>query len=335
MLVVPPHLDAVVEPLRAALDGGEPVLVANDPRVVDAARLDEPCMAALLVATSGTTGPPKVVELSATALLASARATHAVLGGPGRWVLNLPLTFIAGLQVAVRSIVAGSDAPRRYTAVVPTQLGRMMSELRDFDAVLVGGAATPPRLLAQAREAGVNVVTTYGMTETCGGCVYDGTALPGVTWRIEETIVIGGVTVADGYRGGIRFGGEFRTADLGAVGPDGRLMVLGRADDVIVSGGINIHPDTVADALRRQPGVQDCAVAGVPDAEWGQAVVAWVVGHVDPSELRNAVGGELGLATPKTVHLVAAIPHLPSGKPDRRALVAGLGQSGLPSTGPR
>ena len=325
MIVVPPRLDAVVEPLRAALDGGEPVLVTDDRQVVDAARIDESCQAALLVATSGTTGPPKVVELSATALIASARATHEVLGGPGRWTLHLPLTFIAGLQAAVRSIVAGPGATQRYTAVVPTQLRRMMADLRDFDAVLVGGAATPPALLDQAREAGVNVVTTYGMTETCGGCIYDGTALPGVTWRIEETVVIGGATVADGYRGGVRFGGEFRTADLGTVGPDGRLVVLGRADDIIVSGGVNVHPDTVAAALCRHPGVRECAVAGVPDTEWGEAVVAWVVGHVDPAELRAAVRDELGLATPKSVHLVPAIPVLPSGKPDRRALIAGLG----------
>jgi O-succinylbenzoic acid--CoA ligase len=325
VLVVPPRLDVLVDPLRAALDGGEPVLVTDDQHVVEAARLDEPCDAALLVATSGTTGAAKVVELSAAALLASAHATHEVLGGSGRWTLHLPLTFIAGLQVAVRSIAAGPDASRRYTAVVPTQLRRMMADLRGFDAVLVGGASTPPALLAEARQAGVNVVTTYGMTETCGGCVYDGTALPGVTWRIEETIVIGGATVADGYRGGVRFVGEFRTADLGAVGPDGRLVVLGRADDVIVSGGVNVHPDTVAAALIRQPGVRDCAVAGVPDAEWGQAVVAWVVGHVNPTELRAAVRAELGPATPKAVHLVPAIPMLPSGKPDRRALLAGLG----------
>jgi O-succinylbenzoic acid--CoA ligase len=263
VLVVPPRLDALAEPLRAALDGGETVLVTDDPQVVEVARIDQPCAAALLVATSGTTGPPKVVELSAAALLASARATHDVLGGPGQWTLHLPLTFIAGLQVAVRSIVAGPEAPRRYTAVVPTQLRRMMAELRGFDAVLVGGASAPPALLAEAEQVGVNAVTTYGMTETCGGCVYDGTALPGVTWRIDETIVIGGATVADGYRGGVRFHGEFRTADLGAVGSDGRLVVLGRADDVIVSGGVNIHPDTVAAALCRQPGVRDCAVAGV------------------------------------------------------------------------
>ena len=140
MIVVPPRLDAVVEPLVAALDGGATVLVTDDTRVVAAARIEEPCEAALLVTTSGTTGPPKVVELSAASLLASARATHEVLGGPGEWALHLPLTFIAGLQVAVRSIVAGPGAPRRYTAVVPTQLRRMMADLRAFDAVLVGGA---------------------------------------------------------------------------------------------------------------------------------------------------------------------------------------------------
>lgn len=344
MLVVPPTLDALLEPLRAALDGGEAVLVSDDPRVIAAARTDRPSDAALLVATSGSTGRPKVVELSAGALIASARGTEQALGGPGRWLLQLPLTFIAGLQVVIRSLVAGTtpvteparlggpDGGRRYTAIVPTQLRRMLDadahadELTGFDAVLVGGASTPPALVRRARERGANIVTTYGMTETAGGCVYDGVALPGARWRIDETIVLGGATIADGYRldaerTAAAFGaGEFRTADLGAIGADRRLVVLGRADDVIISGGVNIHPHTVEAALAAQPGVRDCVVAGVPDDEWGQAVVAWVVGDVDPVELRAAVRAELGVATPRVIHRIDAVPLLPSGKPDRQAL---------------
>ena len=202
--------------VRAALDGTSPlaVLPAGPPAAVAAAREilapDEPLEPGtdLVVVTSGSTGNGRGVLLSARALLASAEATHARLGGPGAWLLALPVSAIGGLQVLCRSVVSGEPvtslareetlaaavarmpAGRRYTALVPTQLRRYLDTepdgLRAFDAILVGGAAADPALLAGAQEAGVPVVTTYGMTETAGGCVYDGEPLDGVRVRVTD-----------------------------------------------------------------------------------------------------------------------------------------------------
>jgi o-succinylbenzoate---CoA ligase len=360
-------LPAFAAALDAALSGGEPLLAlsgdpAADARVLAAARIDEPVAdgVAVLVATSGSTGVPKIVEQSAAALTASARGTERALGGPGQWLLALPAQHIAGLQVVARSRLAGTDVvpmptgafrpapfvdaaaamtgPRRYVSLVPTQLRRLLDDhagtaaLAGFDAVLLGGAATPATLLHRARAAGVPVRTTYGMSETGGGCVYDGIALDGVRWRIGDDGVIrlGGATLASGYRGEPKLtraafaGGEFRTGDLGAVDPDGKLVVLGRADDVVITGGTNIHPAAVEAVLARSTGVRECVVGGVADPEWGQAVTAWVVADADfdVDAARAQVRAELGAAAvPRAVHQVAAIPLLPSGKPDRRALL--------------
>ncbi len=355
--VVPPCYDVVLPALRDALAGDRPVLVSDDQRAIEAALPDEPVAAdiALLVATSGSTGRPKVVELPRAAITASGRGTEQVLGGPGQWLLALPLHYIAGVQVLARSLLAGTEpvrlagptftphafataterlhGPRRYVSVVPTQLRRLLADgaglaaLQSYDAVLVGGAATPPALLRAALSADVRAVVTYGMTETAGGCVYDGTPLPQVTVRIDAdgTVLLGGATLARGYRGGIAqdafAGAEFRTSDLGRIAADGRLTVLGRSDDVIITGGVNVHPLAVEAVLAQQIGVADCAVAGVPDDEWGQAVVAWVVGTASADDLRAAVRAELGAAAvPKQVRHVESIPVTETGKPDRRRL---------------
>ncbi|RKT57873.1 o-succinylbenzoate--CoA ligase [Saccharothrix australiensis] len=314
--------------------------------------------AALAVGTSGSTGEPKEVLLSASALTTSAELTHARLGGPGTWLLALPTTHIAGIQVLVRSLVAGTEPGvldlaagfrasgfataaravlarpgRHYTALVPTQLARLvatdgpgLATARDFDAVLVGGAAAPPSLLARARAAGVRVVTTYGMSETAGGCVYDGVPLDGVRVRlVDGRVELAGPVLALGYRGGEPFGEWFRTGDLGRWA-DGRLEVLGRADDVIISGGENVSPVEVERVLAAQPGVREACVVGVPDPEWGQAVVAAVVPsdpHAPPSAdhlagaVREAVGRS---AAPKRVAFVTALPVRGPGKIDRVAV---------------
>jgi O-succinylbenzoic acid--CoA ligase len=345
----------LLEPLRKALDGtGPPVLPVPFGQVASIELEGWEREAALVIATSGSTGSAKSVLLSANALRASATATHDRLGGPGRWLLALPATHIAGVQVLIRSLVAGTTpavldlAPgfraesfnaaaadllaspgRHYTALVPTQLARLLAEdvsaLREFDAVLLGGAATPPSLLARALDAGVRVMTTYGMSETAGGCVYDGVPLDGVQVRlVDERIELAGPTLALGYRGA-RFDGWFRTGDLGRLA-NGRLEVLGRADDMIITGGVKVPPVLVERALAALPGVREVCVVGLPDAEWGQVVAAAVVPS-DPSnppsreDLRDAVRASVGrTAAPKRWAFLADLPSRGPGKVDRGAV---------------
>ena len=368
-------LGTVVPALRAALDGQRPVAVvpAGPPAVTAAAhaalRTEEPVEdgADLLVVTSGSAGIPRAVLLPASALRASAEATAERLGGTGSWLLALPVSAVAGLQVLCRGLLAGrrpvvledgetltaaaSRLPgddRRHLSAVPTQLRRWLAAepdaLRSFDAVLVGGAAADPGLLDRARAEGVRVVTTYGMTETAGGCVYDGVPLPGVGVRVREGVELSGPTLALGYRcdpeGSAEAfaGGWFRTRDAGALGPDGRLTVHGRLDEVVVSGGVNVAPPAVEAALRLHPAVADAVVLGRPDPEWGQRVVAAVVpapGAVpELGELRRWVTERLGTpAAPRELHLLDAVPLLHTGKPDRRAVARGV--PGGPAAGSR
>ncbi len=315
---------------------------------------------AVIVGTSGSTGAPKGVELSAAALRHSARASLARVGArPGeRWLCCLPVTHVAGLQVLVRSLVSGTEpvlAERAdaetvvagrasgcaHVSLVPTQLQRLLepgagrpdidrsTSLAGYSSVLLGGAAAPAGLLAAARAAGVPVVTTYGMTETCGGCVYDGVPLDGVRVEIRDDdeaqgrIWIGGPVLFSGYRGqAARRDRWFRTGDLGRLDAAGRLTVRGRADDVINTGGHKVIPGEVAAALLGCPGVRDVAVVGQPDPEWGERVVA-VVAPADPADppalelLRLHVHERLPrYAAPSRVVMVDAVPMLPSGKHD-------------------
>ncbi len=362
--VGPAVLDHVWPALRAALDGAAPlaVLPAGDgPAAAARAALrpDEPLEdgADLVVVSSGSTGTGRGVLLSAAALRASATATLDRLGGPGGWLLALPVSAIAGLQVLCRSAlvdlapaVLGSREPladalartpgaRRYTALVPTQLRRYLATepeaLRGFDGVLVGGAATDPALLEAARAAGVAVRTTYGMTETAGGCVYDGVPLTGVGVRVDaDGVQLSGPTLALGYRGdpagtAAAFGGGwFRTRDAGTL-HEGRLTVHGRLDDVLVTGGVNVAPQAVEAALRAHPDVADAVVTGRPDPEWGQRVVAGVVpapGALPTLDrLRPWVAQRLGpAAAPRELHLLDTVPTLHTGKPDRRGVARAL-----------
>jgi O-succinylbenzoic acid--CoA ligase len=189
--------------------------------------------------------------------------------------------------------------------------------------VLLGGAAAPAALLDAARAAGIPVVTTYGMTETCGGCVYDGIPLDGVRVKIDDgRIWIGGPVLFSGYRGESRYDGWFRTGDLGYLDASGRLTVRGRADDLINTGGYKVVPAEVAEALRDCPGVRDAVVLGQPDPEWGERVIAVVV-PADPANpptlelLRLHVRERLPrYAAPSRVVVVDAVPLLPSGKHD-------------------
>jgi O-succinylbenzoic acid--CoA ligase len=330
---------------------------------------------AVVVGTSGSTGVPKGVELSAAALRHSARASLDRVGArPGeRWLCCLPVTHVAGLAVLVRSLVSGTEpvlAERAdagtvaasgcaHVSLVPTQLQRLLLQagahgptpLAGFSSVLLGGAATPAGLLDGARDACVPVVTTYGMTETCGGCVYDGVPLDGVRAEVRDDgrIWLSGPVLFSGYRsggprgsggdgsppgaggsGGIRVSSPragtgvrwFRTGDLGLLDAEGRLAVRGRADDVINTGGHKVVPGEVAAALQSCPGVREVAVVGQPDPEWGERVVAVVV-PADPGDppapelLRRHVRERLPrYAIPSRVVMVGAVPMLPSGKHD-------------------
>ena len=273
----------------------------------------------LVIETSGSTGTPKHVVLSRRAMRASATATALRLGGPGQWLLNLPATYVAGVQVLFRSLLSGIDPVvleehadfaaatdamtgwRRYVSLVPTQLTRMLASPRDvealrtFDTVLVGGAAVEPALRRAAAAEDVHVVATYGMSETCGGCVYDGVPLDGVAVKVggDGRVRIGGPVLFDRYDGQpgltaeVMEDGWFLTSDLGRLDDDGRLQVLGRADDVVVSGGVKVPGPAVARRLREHPRIQAAEVVGVPE----------------PAE----VGGE----EPAVLHHLRGQPRLP------------------------
>jgi O-succinylbenzoic acid--CoA ligase len=355
---------------------GQPALLpvpSDDPRqaalLTDALRAGDSVgdHIAVVVPTSGTTGIPKGAMLSTAALTASAGATHDRLGGPGRWLLALPAHHIAGLQVLVRSVLAGTapvpirasftaaelvsgiaalGSGRRYASLVAAQLVKMLDEpaavtaLAELDAVLIGGGPMPAGVGERATDAGIRVVRTYGMSETAGGCVYDGRPLDGVRVRIDDgRVVLGGAMVADGYRNPVTpdpFAerGWFRTDDLGALDGSGVLTILGRADDAISTGGLTVLPQLVENALAAHPAVAECAVFGVPDARLGQRVVAAIVtapGAAAPalSEVRDLIGQTLDVtAAPRQIHVVDALPRRGIGKLDRKALSRRFGDTG-------
>jgi o-succinylbenzoate---CoA ligase len=330
--------------------------------------LDDGGPGSIVVRTSGSTGEPKDVALSAAALRASAAATLSRLGGPGGWVLALPAHYVAGLQVLVRSYLARTspvvlaehsdlagataalDVARRYLAAVPTQLYRWMSSaadleaLRRYDAVLVGGGAADPVLVAEARAAGVAVVTTYGMSETCGGCVYDGVALDGVSVSLDADcrIRLAGPMLFEGYVGDpeltarVLHDGWLLTPDLGHLDAGGRLEVVGRADDVVVSGGVNVPITAVERRIATMAQVAECAVVAEDDAEWGDRLVAHVVpapGGLAPSlaEVRDFVTAAHPRSwAPRRLVIGDRLPTLESGKIDRRSLRSAPGRQSPP-----
>ncbi len=319
---------------------------------------------ALVVSTSGSLGQPRGVLLPAASLLASAHAAHELMGGPGSWLLAVPVTSVAGVQVLVRSLVAHtepvvlssiggaasfdpSEFARKawtldpslpaYCSLVPTQLVRILddhdalSALQGFDAVLIGGARLAPSMAKRLDAAYVRWFSTYGMTETSGGLFYNGEPLSGATVELRDTdetgtgrIVVRGPMLGRGYVddpvvSASAFLDGYVTSDLGRL-VNGRLEVIGRIDDVVQVGGINVALGAVEDILKRH--FSDAAVLAEPDETWGSYITAFVADeHQSGDEFLQDIELTLGRAArPRQVIAVAQIPHSPNGKPDREAL---------------
>ncbi len=266
----------------------------------------------LVVHTSGSTGEPKPVTLSAGNILHSALGTAAMLGihADDRWLCPLPLHHVGGLMVLLRSVIYATtavigahDPEATLASFVPTQLARGqdagMPRLR---AILLGGGPIAP----EQRRAGV--IETYGMTETTSMAALDGFPLPGVDITIADDgeILVSGPIVAGG--------GTHHSGDLGRI-VDGRLIVTGRKSDTIVTGGENVAPAEVEGVLIAHPGVEDAAVVGRPDPEWGEALVALVVGDAGAEELRAYCRERLApFKVPKRFERVESLPRTASGK---------------------
>lgn len=350
-----------------------PGLSEDEVRRLQAIELPE--HTAVLVRTSGSSGVPKAVALSAASLIASAESTHEALGGEGQWLVTLPAHLISGLQMLVRSQVSGIEPeffdgafepaalleaaqrmehPRRYVSLVPVQLARLLDlaesdasaadTLRGFAAVLVGGQATSLSLRQRAHELGVSLRRSYGMTETSGGCVYDGVEIGDTHVRIRAgEVQLAGSSLAIGYAGdaalthsrfieeaGLRW---YRTGDAGEL-LGGMLSVTGRLDRVIISGGVNVSLDEVERVTREVPGWSSAVALGVAHPEWGERVTLAVEseqGAAPFEEVRQVIKQQLGAAAaPEWANEAPELPRLAGGKPDLPAIerwIAELRQS--------
>lgn len=310
---------------------------------------------ALTIATSGTGGEPKLVELSRAAVEAAVEgSTSKLRADPGEpWLSCLPLAHVGGLLVVLRSVLMGAPVVIRerfdpaavsaepdvaYTSVVPTMLARLLdagTDLERFHAMLIGGAPLPTELRIRAERVGARIVETYGLTESCGGVIYDGLPFEGTRLRIgeDEGIQLLGPTLMSRYRDdpeaterAFTSDGWLRTGDVGLIGADGLLTVNGRLDDLIISGGEKVWPEEVEAALGDHPAVADVAVAGRADPEWGTRVVAFVVPsdpHAPPTldALRAHAAQSLPrYKAPRELVLLPELARTASGKVRRRAL---------------
>ena len=377
VIVSSDRIALVREALAAALRGQGPAVAVVAPGTDTSwvpTEVDDDT--AVLIETSGSSSAPKRLALSAAALMANARASLGRLGGPGTWILALPVHFIGGLQVLIRSLEADTEPlvltresfntaalidslavrpadERLYMSVVPVQLGRIVEHVQHdpaalaivcrLSAILVGGQRTSPSLLERARALGLPVVTTYGATETAGGCVYDGLPLNDVRIHVrpDGRIEVGGHILATEFIGdpvlteqrfseadGVRW---YLTDDLGEF-REGTLTVQGRSDRVLISGGIKVNLELVEEVTEH---IRECAYAvavSIADEEWGERV--GLVVELDPDEtaadprslaelIKAIVRDELGAAAmPREVRLVQQLPRLSSGKPDRLVCAA-------------
>ncbi|MFM7359795.1 MAG: AMP-binding protein [Actinomycetota bacterium] len=324
----PQLLDALLRALKGdgpALSTSQIFIAGVDPKI------------ALVVTTSGSTGSPKSVALTAKSLITNARATHKYLGAKigQRWSLLLPTNHVAGINVLVRAIELGTtpvgiESKADFTAIVPTQLHRALSgdsqlleHLQECAAVLVGGGPLDQDLRSKAESLGIKIVATYGATETCGGVIYDGAPLEGVEFSIiDGLIAIKGPQVAFGYLNA-EFpinDGWFITSDLGEI-VNGKLIVLGRSDDQIISGGEKISLSAIEQFLQFEFETAEIIAFAKSDAEWGEKLCIATTKDLSidllSSKLKSKFGGH---AAPKELHHVNEIPYLALGKPDRKRL---------------
>ena len=278
----------------------------------------------IVVNTTGSTGIVKGIELTRANLLSSVAATHKFLGAKTGdvWSLLLPTNHIAGINVVARSIVLESDVVgvddyADFTAIVPTQLhkalngdAQLLSHLKGCRAVLVGGAATSSQLLDSAKNAGIKVVTTYGSTETCGGCIYNNQPLEGVSVQIDQTglLQVAGPMVFES--------GWYTTSDLAEI-KDGKVFIFGRVDDVIISGGENISLVSIEKLLG-----EDFIAFGVPDDLWGSKLCLASTSKIDVAQVSKLITENIGKhAVPKEFVVISEIPLMGIGKPDRVTLL--------------
>lgn len=354
--------DEVSDAVRSVLDGTAGPFAPLPDSATETARLgvvlkaDQPIEepdAAAVVATSGSTGTPRAVVLSRSALVSAALASQQRLGGPGTWVCALAPHYVAGLMVHVRALVAGRPAitidqqltrldevelpdDPAYISLVPTQLYNALrrsetrTALRRY-TVLLGGAAADRAELERASDAGIRVVTTYGMSETCGGVVYDGRPLDGVHVGLDDDgrISLTGPTAFSGYRldpemtAAVLEGRTVLTSDRGAwVGE--KLEIKGRIDDVVISGGVNVDIAQLQRIVDRAIGVQKVVVLGVPDALWGSRIVAVTTHEMTLETLRDRLDGRVEKsALPRELHRIDSLPMTSTGKVDRMAIANG------------
>jgi o-succinylbenzoate---CoA ligase len=316
---------------------------------------------ATVMFTSGTTAGPKRVELTLSNWLWNATGSAIALGldAEERWLCPMPLAHVGGLSIALRSVIYGttvvlherfetervrdalSDPGERVTLVslVPTMLGRLLdaglSRPPSLRRVLLGGGPIAPTLLSRARAAGIVVAPSFGMTETCSQIVTDGVPLFGAELALSDTgeLLVRGPSVAHGAFAG---DGWLHTGDLARFDEAGRLEIVGRTADTIVTGGENVAPTEVEAVLLEHEAVSDAAVVGRADPEWGEAVVALIVPRLglvhgrptgDPADeamgeaLRSFCAARLaGFKVPKRFELVEALPRSTTGKLQRREL---------------
>ncbi|MBP3222630.1 MAG: AMP-binding protein [Actinomycetaceae bacterium] len=303
--------------------------------------------------TSGSTsGSGKLVGHTTASLVASAHATHDFLGGSGTWISCLPSSHIAGFQTIFRSLLsgkkpiyAGNGKPeelieatqffphngRVYISLVPIQLKRLISNkkslaiLQHLDGVLVGGSAIDNTLLEQAQSLNIHIVTTYGSTETSGGCVYDGTPIGDtkISFTKDERVHIKGSCVAYGYIDKQIFDGSFTTSDIGYMDENKKLHIRGRADNAITTGGVTVIPEHVENIFMTC-GYTRVYVIGMKSTQWGEEVIAIVDSHNENASTKAKNILEKGWFPKHIVSLaelaIKDFPMLDSGKIDRKQL---------------